>query len=70
MATPGSSFSVEAANMGNTTVITKHFGVSKSELYNRVDSRVSPPQGDCEVLPPPSRSILIPPDVCSAPLVA
>ena len=54
------TFAVEAANWGNTTVVTRLFNSTKAELYTRIDPRVSPQQGSCDVLPQRGRSILLP----------
>ena len=60
--TAGSSYALEAANMANTTAVTR----DDWQLYTVVDPRAHPSQGACDVLPRRGRSLLLPPGSCKA----
>ena len=60
--TAGSSYALEAANMANTTAITR----DDWQLYTVVDPRAHPSQGACDALPRRGRSLLLPPGSCKA----
>lgn len=61
--TSGSSYAIEAANMGNVSAVLRHF----NHLYGTVELPAFAEQGECD-RPPPVRgqSLLLPAGVCHA----